>query len=448
MTINHIALQIIQDLDISDETAAYKRVKDLADGDINAILDKMDSWYRTQNNNLSQEISAKKTVFDFWIPTPTSQSLSKLTANLLFADSVVLSDPLYDHLCFISGGAHIGAYIQQKKKLEGTHICNTCSQEMDNISLDIYREKIAEIIIFYLKVKPLIEKGTVIPYVSPQQAPWQLTEIPLADVVKEYDESVAEFLKLQEKNQEQVLVFAKKSNHSINQFSLPLFKTGIGLGYDSFLATIAVGDVLLNPVTAPSIDFLENVSDGIFRGLVKQLRRHGAISKKNSFTPSTYENAFMLPTLSGVPIQAISEIVYKEKDSLEQFKASINTKILAISAPPGSREWEQQIESMRNALNRDLIELERTLTHIKQDHLKRQAENIALLGFSVAMASLTLINQTLDPLTAITGVASGAGLTSSLKNIFDVLIDRQQKIDEQKRKDVFFLWRLKHAQGK
>ena len=175
---------------------------------------------------------------------------------------------------------------------------------------------------------------------------------------------------------------------------------------------------------------------------VELLHKTKKIQSEQDFPNPFNANHFSLPTLSGINIQEIPEILHKEKDSIEQLKASLQSKVMAISAPYGSPEWQFQIEKTRTELQRDLLEFQRTMIHIKNNYSSKQVANVGFMAFSLGIASLALLQQSFDPLTAIQSVAGAAGLSSSLKNIIENWLEYRNEVNQQKRKDVYFLWRL------
>lgn len=439
----HVVYELIEDLGIHDEKSVETRISSLNSNDIDYLLDKMDTWYSKQKIKEKQNC----TVLDFWIPTPTENSLYEISSNLLFSNSVILVDPLYDYLCLLSNGSMAQSILKIKSERK-EHVCQQCSSALYSLESKILKSKITSVISFYMKSKPLVDDGKLIPHVD------LITKVgsfmddvdSMMNIYEKYDDDVKKFNSVMKRNKEFLNNVGEREGHFVTDTYIPFLEEQIKMNQQKIPVLLSIEQLIKNQSTpAVSIDFLGHISDGFFRGLIKYFNKIAKDELPSNYIAPSIEHYATLPTLVGVPIQHIPEVLDHEKDSLEQFKAYLISSIASISSPLGTQEWYAEIEKIRTNLQKEVIELERTFVHIKKDHLKRQAENIFLLSFSVTLASLALSHQTLDPTSAIQTIASGASLSAGIKNIIDAWLDYQQQVNNQKRRDEYFLWRLQKA---
>jgi hypothetical protein len=298
------------------------------------------------------------------------------------------------------------------------------------------------ILTFYVRSKPLIESGKLIPYVdiSPRNRP--ILDTPFLDILRKYDKETDEFASKFESTRDYFLKITGES-HFVNEISKPYMPQWIDIALSDWTALTGIDEVLSTKfIQSPSIDFLGHTSFEMFRAFYKLIRQTQRVeTEQDTFNPFS-ANHFSLPTLSGINIQEVPEILYKEKDSFEQFKTAIQSKVMAISAPYGSSDWQAEIDKTRIELKHDLIEFQRTMAHIRNAYSVKQVANVSFMTFSIGIASLALLQQSFDPLSTFQSVAGAAGLSSSLKSIIESWLEYRNEVDQQKRKDIYFLWRL------
>ncbi|MCB9421887.1 MAG: hypothetical protein H6667_18950 [Ardenticatenaceae bacterium] len=440
---DHIVYQILRDLNIHNESDVEFRVANLPLSEIDQLLNKMDSWYRLQQTQFPVTSAENSSVFDIWIPTTPVEAIHRLSSNLLFAETVYLADPLYDYLVFLSQSNQMGKIFSDLMAEQNKHICISCIGKTNQLTEEIIRDKLTKIITFYLRSDPLVDSGLVIPYVDISPKSWPAFDAPLDKLLAKHDKDVQEFLSLVKRNQKQIEKLSIEAGHSINPASLPYVRLSIETMLDKTLGVVGVNEIFSNRfVPAPGIDFMGHISGGIIKSLYGFIKKKARIGVE--FIPTINNSYLTLPTLAGVPLQELPEILYKERDSLEQFKEFLTLKIASISSPYGTIDWENEIEVTRSDLRHKLVELEKTLSHIKKEHLRRQSANIFTLSFSIGLASLALLQQAINPASIIQTVASGAGLTSSISSMIECWLDYRKDVEEQRRKDVYFLWRLQN----
>lgn len=441
----HIVIQILQDLDIKNESDVKKRVRDIDTLATNNLLNKMDDWYKQQRFQIQNIQNLGNSIFDFWIPSTPEAGINKVASNLLFANSVTLSDPLYDHLCFLESDI-ASKYTRFTDFLNNAtnrkeHMCLDCLKQLEPIVEDVSREKLESILIFYVKSKPLIEDGRLIPYIDPTPRVRPIFDTPFVDIIRKFDKETDEFVSKLESARDH-LFNTTGNGHFVNEISKPYLPHYIDIAMLETSALVGIDEVLSNEfIPSSSIDFLGHTSFDLFKAFYKLLQSKTKKESEQEFNPITV-NHFSLPTLSGVDIREIPEILHKENNSLEQFKASLQSKVMAISSPYGSREWQFEIDKTRTQLQRDLIELQQTMTHIKNNYSAKQIANLGFMSFSLGIASLALLHQSIDPITAFQSVAGAAGLSTSMKNLIENWLEYRKDVSEQKRKDIYFLWRL------
>jgi hypothetical protein len=437
----HIVLQILKDLDVNSENDVEKRLTELDIQSIGLLLDKMESWYKLQSAGFSGKKS-ENSIFDTWIPTTPKDGIYSISSNLLLADTVTISDPLYDTFSLLESDAY-GINIAMSLGNESKHICSSCLGQLSSMTNDILKSRLANILVFYQRSKPLLESGQLIPYIDLTPKHHSELASPMVELLRKYDDEFRTTSGYFDQIQEQVRTKMGK-NHL---FDIPEsdIHQYVEVGIQKSIALLGVVDVFtVKNIPASSIDFLGDVSASALKALLKYIQKNSKQEITSDFLMPDEQHHFELPTLAGIPMQDVPEILYKEKDSFDQLKSSINLKIAKLSAPYATAEWQAQINSIRAEMQHDLLELNRTLTHLQTDHLQRQAMNISLLAFSVSIASLALLNQTINPVSAIQTVAGGAGMASSLKGIIETWLDYRKDVYEQKRKDLYFLWVLRN----
>jgi hypothetical protein len=428
----HIVLQILNDLDINSEDNVEKRLQDLDEQTALFLLDKMESWY-----NLHQLDFLKKSdnsLFDIWIPTTPKEGIDSLSSNMLLADTITLSDPLFDLL-----GTWINISENEYFTIE-RHNCKKCGQYIKSKYQDHIRARLSSILAFYKKSEFLIDSGKLNPFINLELSSLYLSpEIPR--IFLKYDDE----LKLFANN---IIKTRKKLTKELGRthlIDMPYYEISKFIDFEMNIISAYTGlcDIFsVKNVLAPSIDFMGSISGNILNAFLKFVNKHSQNKSSYKFPISKRKDYFDLPTLSGLPIQSIPELILKEEDAFEQLKSSIKLKVSKLSGQFGTIEWQMQLNNIRNEMQHDLIELSRTLKHLQNDHIKKQTMEISLLAFSISLASLALSNDIINPMSAIQTVAGGAGIASSLKGILETWLEYRKDVDEQKRKDLYFLWIL------
>jgi hypothetical protein len=442
----HVIYEIIEDLGIYNDDTIRAKISKLDRNDAEFLLDKMELWYSKQQLKEPQ----KSTVLDFWVPTSTENSLYAISSNLLFSNSIVLVDPLFDHLALFSSDVATRSIMEQSHE-QDKYVCPHCFDTLSGLEEDVLKAKISEIIKFYLRSKPLIEEGKLTPHIDLSTGVGAFLDDvdTVLSVYEKYDKDVKKYNENINRNLEFINDANDRDGHIITNESIPFLIEYMELNHQKIPMLLSIEQIVKNQsIPALSIDFLGHISDGLFRALIKYFRKLVKDKLSPSFIAPSISHYATIPTLAGIPIQIIPEILVQEKDALDQFRASMISSIASISAPQGTQDWYNEIHKLRANLQRELIELERVMIHIKKDHIKRQAENIFLLGFSITLASLALAHQTLDPISAIQTMASGASLSAGIKNVIDSWLDYQKQVNEQRRRDEYFLWRLQKSMEK
>lgn len=437
----HIILQVLKDLNINSEPDVEKRLAELDSQSIGLILNKMESWYRTQGASALGK-KAENSIFDVWIPTTPKDGIYSIASNLLLADTVTLSDPLFDTLSLLESDSYsINTAISMMN--ENKHLCSSCLGQLSSMTNSILKIKVANILVFYFRSKPLLENKQLIPYADLSQKYYPSLIPPMIDLFIKYDNELGVTFKYFAQVNKQIR--SKMGNNHLFDVPQADIHHFLEVWFQRSYALMGVFDVFtVKNIHAPSIDFLGDISASVLNALLKFLQENLKQEVTPDFLVPNKRDYFELPTLAGVPMQSIPEIVYKEKDAFEQLKSSINLKLTKLSAQFGTTEWQVQINSIRAEIQHDLLELNRTLKHIRTDHLQRQTMNVSLLTFSIGLASLALINQTINPISAIQTVAGGTGMASSLQGIVETWLDYRKEVQEQKRKDIYFLWALQN----
>lgn len=435
----HIIFQIIDELGITSEQKAMSAISELSLSDVSLILNNMDTWYSANKPSLME----KNKIFDYWIPSANINELQNITANLVLADSVLLVDPLYDYLCYLDSSSAT-QWIIQDFSANHKHVCLNCSKKILELENDELKRKITDIVKFYIRNKALIETGLLIPYVDTSSI-YYVEESGWGEICSKYDEDAKNFYERVKRNLSKINKNTTLSKHLVNESTLPILNEWIRLEHIKRPSLIAVQDILLNhSVPAPSIDFLNNLSAGIFKGLLKFFKEKTKQTNIPNIVYPGINDYLSIPSIRGLRPEILLEILEDKKSSLQQFKEYLVEKTAEISYPVGSREWRAQVNGARAKMRKEIIQINRELEDAKHDYMKRQTENLTIVGLSISVALLAISGQNLDLISILQGVASGAALSSGMKNIFDSWLNYQAKVQEQKRRDVYFLWRLKH----
>jgi len=440
----HIILQLLKELDIKDEHDVSRRLSMLVQSDFENLSDKIHNWYESYQMELNGKKIGGETVYDFWIPSAPEKGIYKITANLLFANTVILSDPLYDQFYMMADKYYdgVGDFFGEQ---EHKYYCPSCKEQWNTINEGVLRNRIKNVLTFYLQAKPLIETNKIIPFVDITPKPRHIYDAPLGKIFSSHDDDVQRF-QLEIENAKAIISqLSSKTGHAVNTSSIPYIKESFDLAIEKALMLAGINELFYSEYTnSPSIDFLGQVSGYTFKALYKFMKKSLPDKAKQKFIVPGSVQHFSLPTLAGIPIQEIPEVLLKEQDSLLQFKVALNTKISSISEPFGTPLWEKQLDSVRTSMKRDLIDIEKNLLHLKNDHLRRQTSNVTFMFFSLSLASLALLHQSIDPISAVQSVAGGAGLVGSMKGIMESWLDYRKDVEEQKRRDVYFLWELEN----
>jgi hypothetical protein len=444
----HIIINILQDLDIKDTNDVKTRILEIDKSVAGNLLNKMDEWYQNQKIQMQETSVAGDSIYDIWVPSTNESGINKVASNFLFANRLTLSDPLYDYLCHLERDSSVRYDLLSKemRKYKGLdrkeHTCADCMRQLDPIFEKYFKAKLESILTFYIRSKPLIESGQLIPYVdtSPRERP--ILDTPIVETLRKYDKEFDNFVSKIESTRDHFYQMTGEG-HLVNEISKPYLPQYIDFVVLEWTALTGIDEVLsTNFVQSPSIDFLGHTSYKMFSAFYRFLQKSQKVEARKVFLNPFSTHHFSLPTLSGIDIREIPEILYKERDAFEQFKISLQFKVMGISSPYGSPDWQGEIEKLKIQIQHDLIECQRTMDHIRNAYSQKQAANVSFMAFSIGIASLALVQQSIDPLTAFQSVAGAAGLSSSLKNIIENWLDYRSEVNEQKRKDIYFLWRL------
>ena len=271
----HVVLQILQDLNINDVSDVKPRILEIDKGVAGNLLSKMDEWYKHQQLQMQASKVSGDSIFDIWVPSTSDSGINKVSSNLLFANSLTLSDPLYDYLCHLESDFSAKYSLVSQSMHKGTnregHICADCLKQFDPMFENHVKGKLETIFTFYLRSKPLIESKKLIPYVdiSPRERP--ILDTPFLDVIRKYDIERDEYITKFESARD-YFVKITGEGHFINEISKPYIPQWIDIAILDWTALVGIDEVLsTNYISSPSIDFLGHTSFEMFRAFFKLL---------------------------------------------------------------------------------------------------------------------------------------------------------------------------------
>ena len=112
------------------------------------LLGKMDDWYKRQQLQTTKIVG--NSIFDIWVPSTAESGINQVSSNLLFANTLTLSDPLYDYLCHLESDISVNYSLvsqsmQKGLKREG-HTCADCLRQLDPIFENCIKNKLESIL--------------------------------------------------------------------------------------------------------------------------------------------------------------------------------------------------------------------------------------------------------------------------------------------------------------
>jgi hypothetical protein len=416
----HIVFQILDDLGASSDAIFEKTIARLTPQEAESLLDRMDDWYGSHMETM-YGLSQDSTMFTLWVPKQYTAPEAHLSAQLILADRVIADDPLYHLLMHLTWGENF---------LGDTEISRRIGRFQERVT----KRKIIEVAKFYKKAKDLIDENRFVPFFDNYSADYMVLMTPELQKVFSEDPNI----KAMGRNIENLQTRLTPDN----------FAMGIGrelldslLNKNSTVNSLAY--LLLSPrYIAPSIDLLEQQSSQTLRHILTQLSR-----SKESGLPKTKlapfsQNSLELPTLKNVPIERVTAVSERKKESIASFKAELLSRVAKISSPLGSDEWEREIIAIRFETQKDLLSLKKALEHEQGNLLRAVSADVLLLSFSVALAGLAFSGQQVNTLSMLQSVAAGAGLISGLKGLSERWLEHKKQVDKLKEHNLYFLWEL------
>lgn len=386
----HIIYQIIDDYDLGNETEFNSTLRNLSADELDLILNRMDSWYKSNRETLLSQ-TENDSLFNIWLPKTRAQSLIELSSRCVVSDKVVVDDSFYSYLAFYSAVKSDPDYLAKNFNLDRL--------EIDPKLLYIYMQEVicdnlSKLIDFYLRAKSLVDHGQLIPFVDVTTTWYEpLSESSQENIVTTFfaaimnsDQEMAGFL------DESVAILHELNKSSFKDDRLVLrlgalvkrfFETGLEAGN---LAGALLYGLLLSRLPANGLDLLDEQSPKILNVLLSVFGE--AASKFNNIhgLKPFSSNTLCVPALGSVPFGEVLEVKNKEKDSFERFKTAIQVRVGKISSEPGTDDWEREILSIRSELKKDVADIDAALKESEKKPLQtiicRSDKSYLFGGFS------------------------------------------------------------------
>lgn len=437
----HIIYSLLRDYKLDNPSTLPSTLRNLSDDDWSSFSDKLEKWYDENRIELPHtDNTLKSTPTTFCFPVLPPEYLRNISSHLLIADKVYLDDPLYEIIAILG---YIDAPIS-------------------NIAIRFNKEKLLqyaeEYICFYLAAKELVQENHLVPYKESLSDASRLKEYAEALITAgANDKHVARLWGI--KTYPKLI----KIESSLAYFTWKLRKNKSPF-YENWMPSKRAQETFLGfTLMAPTISSLATFSfyktlrglatDFISPDVALMFRKSLEISEKvNRYLPVNKQmllpGAFSLQTLNlpllcNVPIERVLDLIIAEPEAYNLFRASLNQKLLSVSAPPSSQEREKEIAQIQEQIKSDIAKMDIVYKSAKEQLRSKQLANLLLGTFSISVAGLSVATQNLNVLGIVGSLAGGAGLTASIKEIAGDWIKYHEEINNIKSNENFFLWQLK-----
>jgi hypothetical protein len=427
---------LLSEYKLDDQTSLQQRIQDLSITDWITIIEKLDAWYKQCEKEPSPETKINPLTFTFPVLPP--QLLPSISSHLLIADVAWLDDPLFDSLVTLE------AY------MTGSNFAMQMARK-NTWGYNKLLENIESYIRFYLQSKDLVLERRLVPF-KDMNTPFSgqvFAENLLEQVMRDKDllqtlgfpyhfrwaKFYSPFVRLLNKR--------KSSEKLAKRVDFPQFVDGFMQTAPIIVSFAMFG---LYGSRGLSTDFISADMARLYRfvlNLTEVLNKSLPPDDKIQVPLTASRQTPNILLIENIPLERVLDAYSMEKDALINYRASLNEKLLQISAPPGSIEWEREIARIQESIRKDLADI--TIVHktLKANFIKRFSVNLLLSTFGVVVTGLGTSGQNLNAIAIASSVAGGTAIVAGLKEIAKEWLDYQKETQFLRSRENFFIWKLR-----
>jgi len=442
-------LKIFQDHKFDDTSDLPARLERLSPNEWLDFSNSLDVFYSSLDPVTNKQIASPST---FCFPSLPDTDLHRLSTYLLISDKVFMDDPLYDVVALLGGMANPE---YARKTPINVHVFRQFRRELTS--------QVANYIAFYIRAKELVQENLLVPF--------KLTMLPegadtYADELNETiinDPRLRSYLKLPSLTSLKAYGLFLGLKVRFRQFQKqPPNKILNEILETNWIEKNSLATIRLKPIMTSlaifalygglqglSIDFMTPEYAYIFRKLLETASHVNTKLPSNErlLIPASISlNGINVPLLQNIPVERVLDTISGDSLIFESFRATLNEKLLKISAPPGSVEREKQIAEIRETMNRDLANISIAYDEISRSFAKKYSFHVMVGLSSIAVAGISTIGQNLNALSLAGGILAGAGIGVSVKDFAKDWLDYQREILKLRSNENYFIWRLAQPQ--